>query len=394
MSTYENINVEEPEQLGPGEWTCKVTWSGPACRGSESIRRTRSTHFEARSDAKVIASRLRNQNQTAVTKGDMPPLPSPGEGVMSGMAQAMASISAHGSTRYQSTDIAMALEQASQAETIEADDLARAFERDIQAANDEIARKEEELGAVAKALGCERGEILEKIADLQDQLAKESKEANHLAALAAGRLDVIIAKNDEIDRIAQALGCESDEIMEKLSASMGVGDGSGSLFVYGDIEAITAAQALVLRAEKAGENDEIRRLTEEVADLDGQIEALNRKADGLASEIDDAMSALMSVGIYDVTLVQGVVAAASGCLNGDDVKSFIRCMGIEPGDDIKADLSACLARHDKTRSDLDDAYRTVKKQYADLSVERERSEQLLSALENFGKVMASLTDAE
>ena len=186
MSTYENITVEEPIKIKDGDWTCEVTWSGPSCRGSKSIAKPRSTHFEAKRDAEAIASRLRSSNLTAVNKGDMPKLPAPIDGN-------------HGD------DMDLTRDQASQAETIEADGLARAFERDIQAANAETSSKEEELEAVAEALVCERGAILEKIADLKEQLAKESKEANGYAKLAVVLLEEIMKVTKERDTQAEVI---------------------------------------------------------------------------------------------------------------------------------------------------------------------------------------------
>ena len=162
-------------------------------------------------------------------------------------------------------------------------------------------------------------------------------------------------KKKELQAIANSLGCSRSDILEKVSASMGVGGGNGSLFVHGSIEAITAAQALVLRAEDASAADKIRQLTEEVADLDGEIKALSAR--------------------------------------DEHACHFIRSMGFTPSNDIEADLSACLAKYAKTSSDLDAAMKNYSNALADWSAAKAEAATSEEAMRHTVKALAALTGA-
>lgn len=48
----------------------------------------------------------------------------------------------------------------------------------------------------------------------------------------------------------EALQAECDALLDKTSMSLGVGDGTGNLFVYGDYDSIKRVQALIFECEK------------------------------------------------------------------------------------------------------------------------------------------------
>ena len=266
MSTYENITVDEPVEVAPGQWTCKVHWSGDGCRGSESISNHRSTHFEAKKDAEVIAARLRNQNKTAVSKGDMPKLPAP-----------VLAEEPHGPSVTGLVELS-------------ADNESKTPYGPGTHLVAESARKEE-LEAVAKALGCKRGDILEKIANLKERLAKESKEANHLAALAGKR-------GDKIDELAS--------VVYNVAVTLET-DGDGLL---GAVQAMAEESRLCL-------------------------ETLNKAGISAATPSQGARMAAEKIREQD-----GTPRAI-----GELTRHYIRSMGIEPTGDIKSDLSECLAKY-------------------------------------------------
>jgi hypothetical protein len=70
---------------------------------------------------------------------------------------------------------------------------------------------------------------------------------------------------------------------------MGVGDGSGKLFVYGDYDSIKAAQALIFRSEEA-QRDLIKECVREVLNEEkvssqiAETERVDRMQRGLAHE--------------------------------------------------------------------------------------------------------------
>lgn len=87
---------------------------------------------------------------------------------------------------------------------------------------------------------------------------------------------------EELNRLYE----EVSELRSRTSVSMGVGNGSGKLFVYGDLESIQAAQAIVLRAERMSAR--VEELQKEVWALkshnarliDSNIEAWGRVDEG------------------------------------------------------------------------------------------------------------------
>jgi hypothetical protein len=102
-----------------------------------------------------------------------------------------------------------------------------------------------------------------------------------------------------------ALRAELDALKLKTRYRMGVGDGAGQLFVYGDYDSIKAAQRIVLRAETAErERDEARAIVDACAkairetgrhtrgahetphDLAGLIEVMRRDLDEARAEAE------------------------------------------------------------------------------------------------------------
>lgn len=65
------------------------------------------------------------------------------------------------------------------------------------------------------------------------------------------RADILQAEKDELVASAVALAARIAELEAKTAVSMGVGSGSGRLFVHGDYESIKAAQEKIFRLEAA-----------------------------------------------------------------------------------------------------------------------------------------------
>jgi hypothetical protein len=90
--------------------------------------------------------------------------------------------------------------------------------------------------------------------------------------------------NDAADLI-EHLQSENNELKTKTSIKMGVGNGLGELFVYGDYDSIKAAQAIVLDGE------ELKRLLN--LERSGKIKLIEHK-DGLIERLIKERDALIS----------------------------------------------------------------------------------------------------
>lgn len=64
---------------------------------------------------------------------------------------------------------------------------------------------------------------------------------------------------DKLRDECDALRAECDALRAKTSMSIGVGDGTGSLFVHGDYDSIKRVQALIFECEKLRKDAEKRR---------------------------------------------------------------------------------------------------------------------------------------